>query len=76
MAPPHPRIKWCHALSIRFEQLHKGNGINSVIEEQNKVTLVRKALADLDVVGATEMLLEKMKKTKTNEEFLARLSEL
>lgn len=45
-------------------------------EELNKVTLVRKALADLDVVGATEMLLEKMKKTKTNEEFLTRLNEL
>jgi transcription termination factor Rho len=45
-------------------------------EELNKVTLVRKALADLDVVGGTEMLIEKMKKTKTNEEFLVRLSEL
>ena len=45
-------------------------------EEINKVRLIRKVLADLNGVDATETLLAKMRKTKDNEEFLAKLENL
>jgi transcription termination factor Rho len=45
-------------------------------EEINKVRLIRKVLADLNGVDATETLLAKMRKTKNNEEFLAKLENL
>jgi transcription termination factor Rho len=45
-------------------------------EEINKVRLIRKVLADMNGVEATEMLLSKMRKTKNNEEFLANLENL
>ena len=45
-------------------------------EEINKVRLIRKVLADMNGVEATEMLLSKMRKTKNNAEFLANLENL
>ncbi len=45
-------------------------------EEINKIRLIRKVLADMNGVEATEMLLSKMRKTKNNEEFLANLENL
>jgi len=45
-------------------------------EELAKVQLIRKTLADLNGVEATEMLLSKMKRTKDNAEFLANLKDL
>jgi transcription termination factor Rho len=45
-------------------------------EELNKVRLIRKVLADLNGVDATETLLSKMRKTKDNAEFLANLENL
>jgi len=45
-------------------------------EELVKVQLIRKVLADMNGVEATEMLLSKMRKTKTNSEFLANLENL
>lgn len=45
-------------------------------EELVKVQLIRKVLADMNGVEATEMLLSKMRKTKTNAEFLANLENL
>ncbi len=45
-------------------------------EELVKVQLIRKVLADMNGVEATEMLLQKMKKTKDNAEFFANLETL
>jgi len=45
-------------------------------EEISKVRLIRKALADMNGVEATEMLLQKMRRTKDNAEFLAKLDTL
>jgi transcription termination factor Rho len=45
-------------------------------EEINKVRLIRKVLADMNGVEATEMMLSKMRKTKDNAEFLANLENL
>ena len=43
-------------------------------DELKKVWLVRKALNDLNSVEAMELLIEKLKKTKTNKEFLKTLN--
>ena len=43
-------------------------------DELKKIWLVRKALNDLNSVEAMELLLEKLKKTKTNKEFLKTLN--
>ena len=40
-------------------------------EELNKIWLLRKMLQELSSVEAMELLVEKLKKVKTNEEFLA-----
>jgi transcription termination factor Rho len=45
-------------------------------EEISKVRLIRKVLADMNGVEATEMLLSKMRKTKDNAEFLTNLENL
>ncbi len=45
-------------------------------EELSKVRLIRKVLADMNGVEATEMLLSKMRKTKDNAEFLTNLENL
>ena len=45
-------------------------------EELNKVRLIRKVLADMKGVEATEMLIQKMRKTKDNVEFLTNLDTL
>jgi transcription termination factor Rho len=39
-------------------------------EEQNKVWVLRRFLSNMNSVDAMEFLLEKMKGTKTNQEFL------
>jgi transcription termination factor Rho len=39
-------------------------------EEQNKVWILRRFLANMNAVDAMEFLLDKMKGTKTNKEFL------
>jgi transcription termination factor Rho len=43
-------------------------------EEQNKVWILRRFLASMNSVDAMEFLLEKMKGTKTNQEFLDSMS--
>ena len=43
-------------------------------DELKKIWLVRKALNDLNSVEAMELLIEKLKKTKTNKEFLETLN--
>ncbi|MBN1353109.1 MAG: transcription termination factor Rho [Candidatus Omnitrophica bacterium] len=43
-------------------------------DELQKIWLMRKALTDLNSVEAMELLLEKLKKTKSNKEFLKNLS--
>jgi len=43
-------------------------------EDLKKMWLVRKALTDLNNVEAMELLMEKLKKTKTNKEFLKTLN--
>jgi len=43
-------------------------------DELKKVWLVRKALNDLNSIEAMELLIEKLKKTKTNKEFLKTLN--
>jgi len=43
-------------------------------DELKKIWLVRKALNDLNSVEAMELLIEKLKKTKTNKEFLQTLN--
>ena len=43
-------------------------------DELKKVWLVRKALNDLNTVEAMELLIEKLKKTKSNKEFLKTLN--
>ena len=43
-------------------------------DELQKIWLVRKALNDLNSVEAMELLIEKLKKTKTNKEFLKTLN--
>ncbi|MCP4231110.1 MAG: transcription termination factor Rho [bacterium] len=45
-------------------------------EEVEKVRLMRRVIADLDTISATETLLSKMRKTDDNAEFLAKLTEL
>ena len=45
-------------------------------EEVEKVRLMRRVIADLDTISATETLLSKMRKTDNNAEFLAKLTEL
>jgi transcription termination factor Rho len=45
-------------------------------EEVEKVRLMRRAIADLDTISATETLLSKMRKTDDNDEFLTKLTEL
>ena len=40
-------------------------------EDLQKVWLLRKILHDMDDLAAIEFLLDRMKKTKTNEEFFA-----
>jgi len=45
-------------------------------EELVKIQLIRKVLADMNGVEATEVLLQKMRKTKDNAEFLANLENL
>ena len=43
-------------------------------DELQKIWLMRKALTDLNSVEAMELLIEKLKKTKTNKEFLKSLN--
>ncbi len=43
-------------------------------DELQKIWLMRKALSDLDSVEAMQLLIDRMKKTKTNKEFLQNLS--
>ncbi|MFQ6069707.1 MAG: transcription termination factor Rho [Candidatus Aminicenantales bacterium] len=43
-------------------------------KELNRIWILRKVLSQLSEVEAMELLLEKMSKTKTNEEFLAAMS--
>ncbi len=45
-------------------------------EAMEKVRLIRKVLADMNGVEATEVLLRKMRKTKDNAEFLAKMDTL
>lgn len=45
-------------------------------DELQKVWLLRKVLAPMSTVEAVEVLLDKMKKTRNNEEFLAMMTEL
>ncbi|MFH1665194.1 MAG: transcription termination factor Rho [Candidatus Omnitrophota bacterium] len=45
-------------------------------DELKKVWLMRKALSDLDSVDAMQLLIEKLKKSKTNEEFLQNMGQL
>ena len=45
-------------------------------EEVEKVRLLRRVIADLDTISATETLLSKMRKTDDNAEFLEKLTEL
>ena len=44
-------------------------------QELNKIYLLRNFLADMPTVEATEFLLERMKRTKTNKEFFATMQE-
>ena len=44
--------------------------------ELKKVWLMRKALSDLDSVEAMQLLIDRLKKTKTNEEFLQNLGKV
>jgi len=50
--------------NTRHEELLLGNN------ELQKVWLLRKALNELNNVEAMELLIERLQKTKTNEEFL------
>ncbi len=43
-------------------------------DELQKIWLMRKALSDLDSAEAMQLLIDRMKKTKTNAEFLQKLS--
>jgi transcription termination factor Rho len=43
-------------------------------DELQKIWLMRKALSDLDSVEAMQLLIERMKKTKSNKDFLQNLS--
>ncbi len=43
-------------------------------EDLNKVWVLRKVLSPLDVVEKMELLIERLKKTKTNKEFLASMN--
>lgn len=45
-------------------------------DELQKVWLMRKALSDLDSVEAMQLLIDRMKKTKTNKDFLANMSKV
>jgi transcription termination factor Rho len=42
--------------------------------ELQKIWLMRKALNDLNPVEAMELLVEKLRKTKTNKEFLKNMN--
>ena len=44
-------------------------------DELNRVYLLRNFLADMPVVEAMEFLLERMKRTKSNAEFFATMSQ-
>ncbi|MGB3112074.1 MAG: transcription termination factor Rho, partial [Candidatus Omnitrophota bacterium] len=44
--------------------------------ELQRIWLMRKALSDLDSAEAMELLIDRMKKTKTNKEFLETLSKI
>ncbi|MCX7735057.1 MAG: transcription termination factor Rho, partial [bacterium] len=44
------------------------------LEELNKVWILRKYLADLDVVERIEFLIDKMRLTKNNKEFLMNMN--
>jgi len=45
-------------------------------DELKKVWLMRKALSDLDSVEAMQLLIDRLKKTKTNKEFLQNMSKM
>ncbi|MEE8359898.1 MAG: transcription termination factor Rho [Candidatus Omnitrophota bacterium] len=45
-------------------------------DELKRIWLMRKVLSDLNTIDAMELLLEKMKKTKTNAEFLMMLNHM
>ncbi|MBI3031013.1 MAG: transcription termination factor Rho, partial [Candidatus Rokubacteria bacterium] len=45
-------------------------------DEISKVWLLRKVLSQLNPVEAMELLLDKLKLTKTNKEFLAAMNQL
>ncbi|MCK4852301.1 MAG: transcription termination factor Rho [Candidatus Omnitrophica bacterium] len=45
-------------------------------DELQKIWLMRKALSDLDGAEAMQLLIDRMKKTKTNKEFLENLSKV
>lgn len=45
-------------------------------KELNRVRLMRKALADMDLIEIMETLIEKLKATKNNEEFLDMMTQL
>jgi len=44
-------------------------------DELNKVWILRKVLNELNNVEAMELLIEKLSKTKNNEEFLASMNQ-
>jgi len=45
-------------------------------DELKKVWLMRKALSDLDTVESMQLLIDRLKKTKTNKEFLQNMSKM
>jgi transcription termination factor Rho len=45
-------------------------------DELKRVWLMRKALSDLDSVEAMQLLIDRIKKTKTNKEFLENMSKV
>lgn len=45
-------------------------------DELKKVWLMRKALSDLDTIESMQLLIDRLKKTKTNKEFLQNMSKM